>query len=739
MSEQSIFLAALDIADASERTEFVRRSCAGDPHLLNQVKSLLAAHALPGEFLDVPALQQIAVGTSSFLNLTPTAKPDDETAVAPKSVREEVDLSFLQPSTKAGSLGRLSHYEVEAVIGRGGCGIVLRAFDEQLRRPVAIKVIAPELAATSPARKRFLREARAAAAIRHENVVSIHAVEETPIPFLVMEFISGKSLQQTIDQCGPLGIRQVLDVGHQIAEGLEAAHAQGLIHRDIKPANIILETGRNRVKITDFGLARTADDASLTQSGVIAGTPLYMSPEQAQGEAIDQRSDLFSLGSVLYLMISGRPPFRAATTMAVLRRVVEDQPRPIQEIIPEVPEWLTTIIAKLHAKRPDDRFESAREIADVLEHCMAELQQHDRMESLARAMPALLKASPAPSTPTALESPTPVAVPPARQSGFRRKRRWWSAAAAALVLLAAVSTAESTGATNLRGVVIQLFSPEGTLVVEVDDPAVSVSIDGEQLVIHGAGTNEIRLKPGRYEVRASRDGKLVRQELVTVTKNGRQVVRVSQEAPAQVKSKPAAMTKTGEAELPRVDAARPLSRRPVFNSGTWEVEDGVVVQSANRTPALLLFGSAEFSDIDYSCDVWRGLKDVGISLVCRATDSQHYTYAEIGGFGNKYTDLQVAEVGHFRRLGIIQMSVATDRWVPVKIKLRGKSMELFIDDQFVVHGNDDARLQGYVGLRVWNGDARFRNLKVTSPDGVILWEGPPELPTPASAITPTNE
>src|SRR5262249_49367675 len=157
------------------------------------------------------------------------------------------------------------------------------------------KVMAPELAATSPPRKRFLREARAAAAVRHEHVVDIHAVEEQPIPYLVMEFIPGETLQQKLDRVGPLSVPEVLHLGQQIAGGLAAAHAQGMIHHDIKPANVLLESGVEEcVKITDFGLARAADDASLTQSGVIAGTPMYMAPEQTQGEAIDHRADLFS-------------------------------------------------------------------------------------------------------------------------------------------------------------------------------------------------------------------------------------------------------------------------------------------------------------------------------------------------------------------------------------------------------------------------------------------------------------
>ncbi len=297
------------------------------------------------------------------------------TAAEDNDDAEKNALIFLQPSTKPGSLGRLGHYEVLEVLGQGGFGIVVKAFDETLHRVVAIKILSPQMAVTSPARKRFLREACASAAIRHENVVAIYAVEEQPIPYLVMEYIAGQTLQQKLDQTGPLEVPAVCRLGRQMAAGLAAAHAQGLIHRDIKPSNIMLEDGVElRVKITDFGLARAADDASLTQSGVIAGTPMYMSPEQANGEHIDHRADLFSLGSVLYVMCSGRPPFRATTTLAVLKRVTEDTPRPIREIIPEAPEWLCALIARLHAKKPDERFQSACEVAELLGNCLAELQ-----------------------------------------------------------------------------------------------------------------------------------------------------------------------------------------------------------------------------------------------------------------------------------------------------------------------------------------------------------------------------
>jgi serine/threonine protein kinase len=430
MNEQSVFLAALDIADPAERAEYLRRACGGDAALQRRVTALLAAHERSGEFLDVPALRQLAAADApdhapadaapSAERSTHSAGAESETAAGPPGLPKEIDLSFLQPSSKPGSLGRLGHYEIEAVLGAGGCGVVLKAFDEKLRRLVAVKVMNSELATTSPARKRFLREARAAAAVRHANVIGIHAVEDRPVPFLVMEHIDGETLQQKLNRTGPLEVPDILRIGRQIAEGLAAAHAKGLLHRDIKPANILLEAGKEWVKITDFGLARSADDASVTRSGVIAGTPLYMSPEQAKGRRIDQRSDLFSLGSVLYVMCSGRPPFRAPTILAVLKRVAEDQPRPIGEIIPEAPEWLIAIIAKLHAKNSADRFDSAQKVADLLGKCLTELERSGHVDALKDILPPL---PPKPQTTPTGESdrPPPIRLPirPPRAPGCR--------------------------------------------------------------------------------------------------------------------------------------------------------------------------------------------------------------------------------------------------------------------------------------------------------------------------------
>ena len=285
-------------------------------------------------------------------------------------------LEFLAPSSKPGSIGKLGPYEVTEVIGQGGMGVVVKAFDPALHRIVAVKVLAPYLAHDPRARKRFVREAQAIAAVSHDHVITIHAIDESAEqPKIVMQFVSGQSLQQKIDADGSLELTEILRIGMQTAAGLAAAHAQGLVHRDVKPSNIWLEDGIQRVKLTDFGLARAVDDASLTQSGAIAGTPQYMAPEQANGDPIDHRADLFSLGSVLYAMCVGHSPFRANTTMGVLKRVCHDPPEPIQELNAGIPDWLCGIVMKLLAKKPEDRFQSAKSVADLLEKWLAHVQQ----------------------------------------------------------------------------------------------------------------------------------------------------------------------------------------------------------------------------------------------------------------------------------------------------------------------------------------------------------------------------
>ena len=446
MTEREIFLAALEKDDPTERAACLDQACGANSTLRQRVEALLRAQAT--SFMDMPVVEQLAGDGGG--------------------------LDFLAPSEKPGSLGRLGHYEVLEVAGRGGMGtVVFRAFDTKLHRVVAIKALAPQLATSSAARQRFVREARAAAAVTHDHIIAIHAVEDAgPVPYLVMQFIDGPTLQKKLDRTGQLPLKEILRIGLQIAEGLAAAHRHGLVHRDVKPANILLENGVERVKITDFGLARAADDASLSQSGVVAGTPMYMSPEQAQGEAVDFRSDLFSLGSVLYTMCAGRPPFRAPTAMAVLKRVCEEIARPARELNAELPPWLGDLLVRLHAKAPADRFASAQEVADLLARHLAELQ-HGAPPSPPATPPAGgTEVSPLGRGEERNDFRSP-AEPPREKSAAaprpRARRRWVTAAIVLLAAAAGLGLCEATGITNVGGTVMRLFSPEGRPVTKADD------------------------------------------------------------------------------------------------------------------------------------------------------------------------------------------------------------------------------------------------------------------------------
>jgi hypothetical protein len=378
---------------------------------------------------------------------------------------EDISLDFLQPAENPFYLGRLGHFDVTEVVGKGGMGIVLKGFDSQLQRFVALKVLTPEFAKDEKSRKRFCREARAAASISHENVVAVHQVErEEGLPFLVMQLVSGESLQERLDRDGPLELTDILDIGMQTAAGLAAAHAQGLIHRDIKPANILLEGGR-KVRLTDFGLARAAEDVKITQTGFVAGTPLYMSPEQARGDEVDFRTDLFSLGSVMYAMCTGKAPFEGSTPYIVLKRVTEEAPERIRKLNPKIPEWLEAGIYRLLDKNPAKRPQSAADIAQILGHYLG-----------------------------ALKAGTPISVPCTKQQAPCASRRRLALIGIPLMLGVGFLGLELSGITRLTGLapMVRDMGPNSRLTLPANAGpiwAVAFSPDGNTIAMgHDDGT-----------------------------------------------------------------------------------------------------------------------------------------------------------------------------------------------------------------------------------------------------------
>lgn len=315
----------------------------------------------------------------SHPNLVTTAKSDSFEPSPKYNPEHWAELDLLDPPTADGAIGGLMKYDVLEVRGRGGMGVVLKGYDRQLKRVVAIKLMSRRLMQSDKSLKRFEREAILAASINHPNVVTIHGVEShRGFPFIVMEYVEGQSLAQRISDRGKLSVVETVRLSSQIASGLAAAHSRGVIHRDIKPANIMLEDGIERVKITDFGLARIAQENSdLTSLGEAIGTPLYMSPEQVEGVELTTATDVFSLGCVMHAMLTGRSPFVGGHQLKVVQRIVNEQPTPLDKIDPAIPQSLASMVTRMLEKDPRARTISASDIAARLHSDLLTMMQSE--------------------------------------------------------------------------------------------------------------------------------------------------------------------------------------------------------------------------------------------------------------------------------------------------------------------------------------------------------------------------
>jgi serine/threonine protein kinase len=339
-------------------------------------RSLRAKAELKGKRIRCPECKSVLIVPTAAENpeaiedlLSNSGGPERDRDTLSAIKKSDPDFSFLAPPKTKGELGRLGPYRVLSVLGSGGMGIVFKAEDPGLKRLVAIKAILPKIAKDASAKERFLREARLAARFKHENVVGIHQVgEENGAMFLAMEFLEGESLDARLKREKRLPVAEAVRVGREIAEGLAAAHASGLIHRDVKPANIWLEGDRGRVKILDFGLARnTFDDHQITQPGMLVGTPAYMPPEQAAGKKVDPRCDLYSLGVVFYRMLTGSVPFRGKSLVELINAAATKTPVEPKALNASVPDELNDFILRLLAKMPKDRPASAQEAIAALD------------------------------------------------------------------------------------------------------------------------------------------------------------------------------------------------------------------------------------------------------------------------------------------------------------------------------------------------------------------------------------
>jgi serine/threonine protein kinase len=264
---------------------------------------------------------------------------------------------------------KLGRYEILSELGQGAMGVVYKAIDPLIGRTVAIKTINLDLAGSDELNfeERFYREAKSAGSLNHPNIVTIHDIGKTDnIVYMAMEFLEGPTLKEILDVHTAMPVEKIANIIAQLAHGLAYAHKHGVVHRDIKPANIVLVRG-GMAKITDFGIAQMST-GSRTLVGTILGSPKYMAPEQVQGQAVDGRSDLFSLAVVLYEMLTGEPPFSGDNINTTMYRIVNEDPVPPKTLAPRIPEELNRIIIKALAKNPDERYQNAKELAYDLRH-----------------------------------------------------------------------------------------------------------------------------------------------------------------------------------------------------------------------------------------------------------------------------------------------------------------------------------------------------------------------------------
>jgi len=253
-------------------------------------------------------------------------------------------------------------------LGQGGMGVVMLAEDLRLGRQVALKVMQPRYASDEVMRQRFLREARAMAAIKSDYVVTVYEVGvASGLPFLAMELLQGESLESYRQRLGRVPIESILRFGRQAAQGLAAAHDQGVIHRDIKPSNLWIESPNSRLKILDFGLARAVHDSAQDSiAGKVIGTPAFLAPEQARGDAVDHRADLFSLGCVLYWLAANELPFRGVDLMSTLMALATHEPPPVSALSDEVPQAVSDLIMRMLRKNPAERLATGQEVVDLI-------------------------------------------------------------------------------------------------------------------------------------------------------------------------------------------------------------------------------------------------------------------------------------------------------------------------------------------------------------------------------------
>ncbi len=407
---------------------------------------------------------------------------------------DDLGLSFLQPAEQADEIGRLGHYRILQVLGRGGMGVVFLAEDPKLRRKVALKIMLPKIASIPAARDRFLREAKAAASLKNDHIVTVYQVDEiNGVPFLAMELLQGESLEDAFRSERRFSIAETIQIARDLALGLADAHAKGLVHRDIKPGNLWLEKVSDdamRVKILDFGLARAeVEDIHITEFGTIVGTPAFMAPEQARADrAIDGKADLFSVGCVLYVLCTGEIPFKADTTVGTLMALALNTPFAPNQRNEAVPAELSRLTMQLLEKDPTKRPQSAREVVERLR----QIEQSLNADMMARNG---TLSGVGGETLLGFSKPISALPTPATQPARFKPSRALKIATAVFIVASVF----------IVGEVFFWKTPNGKIVrIESNDPSIMLAFGNGELKVTGAYDQPVTLAPGKVDLRITR-------------------------------------------------------------------------------------------------------------------------------------------------------------------------------------------------------------------------------------------
>jgi len=685
-------------------------------------------------------------------------------------------------STLPPGLAEHPDYQVLRELGRGGMGVVYLAENRMMGRKEVLKVVSSHLLNRQGVLERFLREIRSAASLNHPNIVTAYSASRVGENIVFsMQFVEGYDLSQLVNKSGPLSVAHACNFVYQAALGLQHAHERGMVHRDIKPSNLMLARDGNKplIKVLDFGLAKVtserAVDGGLTSEGQMLGSPHYVAPEQTvDAQKADIRADIYSLGCTLYCLLAGHPPFDAPSLYELLQAHHSMDAKPLNFIRPEVPAELAAVVAKMLAKEPERRFQTPNEVAQALTPFFKkgnvastgskpELSQAGRPDakpvtagagSVATRPTAELAPAPAPSVGKPVATPRPEAMwsslvdfketepvkKAAPAAASKRRPPWLWPAVAAGVLFFGFVVAWGTG-------VLKIKTPEGFIVLKDLPDQAMVVVDDKKATVHwpdGGGPAEIVVAPGDHMVQVKKDGFTMKGQKVTVETGGKTALIVelepsetsrpgkhdAQDSPRSDANKPPVATSAERvgiepARVQASDAARLPNRKATILSGSWRVEENELVQNGGQ--GTILPGDTPLSSFDMRFQGQIVSGNEGFVALFHRTSGDNVRFFHVGELGGKRVDLgflcEGKEGGQSKPI-----ATAKGRWYNVLVKVRSAEFWCYLDGQELFHDVDERFAQGRIGLATWDANARYRDIVITTPDGKVLWEGPPDLP-----------